>query len=169
MLYPATEERIWAFERCSYWIHHILILLVPLYLHQIYSGHQQQNNNNENETEENRQILQNPFNLSWFLHAYAVWMIGNGVFVHAISYLTMVNINVTLCPVNGVPGYGENYRIHNFYWVMIFFIISAVFYSAMTRFTSYLCLRISTWNANNTYTNINYRCQTTNRKAKKEE
>ena len=172
LIYPATEERIWTFEKYSYYIHHALLLLVPIYLCQIYSGKRQhQNNNNEEEyIQQNQQkILQNPFNLSWLLHAYGVWMIGN-IIIHWISYYSTANINVTLCPQIGVPSYGENYRLHNLYWSILFLLISAVLYSGITRFTSYLCMAFSRRNVkNSSFTNVNNRCQTTNNKIDKEE
>ena len=176
LLYPATDERIWTFEKTSYYLHHLLLLLVPIYLCQVYSGKlSQQNNNNNNDDEDGHssqkqhQILQNPFNLSWFLHAYGVWMIGNNI-VHWISYFTTANINITLCPQVGVPSYGENYRLHNLYWSMIFLIISAILYFGMTRLASYVCTTFSRRNVNNSnFTNVNNRCQRTNTKIDKEE
>ena len=38
MLLPATEARVWTFESKSYYIHHTLLLLIPIYLSQTF-GH----------------------------------------------------------------------------------------------------------------------------------
>ena len=176
LIYPATEARIWTFEKYSYYLHHILLLFTPIYLYQVYSGKRQQqyNNNKYNEeegpsTRKKYEILRNPFNMSWLLHAYGVWMIGN-VIIHWISYFTTANINVTLCPQVGVPSYGENYRLHSLYWHMLFHIISAVLYSALTRFASYVYKYVEILDVNNANsTNVNNNCQTSHNKVAKEE
>ena len=171
VLYPATEERLWTFEKYSYYIHHVLLLLIPIYLHQVYSGkpqHQNINNNND-KIERIPQILRNPFDLSWFLHVYGVWLIGT-IPIHWISFFTMANINVTLCPVDGVPGYGDNYRLHILWFLIFCFLMSAIFYTGMTRFTFYVTRMISEWNANRTTNmNANIHCHATNKKVEKEE
>ena len=81
----------------------------------------------------------------------------------------MANINVTLCPAVGVLGYGENYRIHNFYLTFIYLLFSVILYYALTKFATYLYLMISKSNAKNASTTMNSRCQTRNMKMKKEE
>ena len=104
------------------------------------------NNNNETKhiTPQERQILQNPFNMDWFLYAYGIWLAGT-VIIHWISYYTMANINVSLCPADGVPGYGENYRLHSMYWLMIFQVLSAVIYFGLTKMVSYLSFTVPRW------------------------
>ena len=152
MIYPATEERIWTFEKHSYYIHHALLLLVPIYLHHVYTPKRNNrdtvnNNENNNLRLPKRQILQNPFNLAWLLYAYGIWLVG-AVIIHWISYYTMANINVSLCPADGVPGYGDNYRLHSFYWLMIFQILSAVIYFGLIQTLSYLSTTIRKWSFN---------------------
>merc|ERR1712218_56006 len=120
-------------------------------------------------TRKKYEILRNPFNMSWLLHAYGEWMIGN-VILHWISYFTTANINVTLCPQLGVPSYGENYRLHGLYWNMLFFIISAVLYYALTRLASYVYKTVEQFDVNNAEsTNVNNNCPTSNNKVEKEE
>ena len=149
-LYPATEERVWTFEKYSYYIHHVLLLAVPIYLYNVYSPKQRNkdimDNNNEtkNITPQERQILQNPFDMGWLLYAYGIWLAGT-VIIHWISYYTMANINVSLCPADGVPGYGENYRLHSMYWLMIFQVLSAVIYFGLTKMVSYLSSTVPKW------------------------
>ena len=128
-------------------MHHILLLVSPLYLHQVYSGHEQNNNNQQAGHNNHRQILRNPFNLSWLFHAYGVWILGHLLIIQPISYLTSVNINVTLCPQRGVPGYGENYRLHSLYWNVLFMTLSAVIYAVMTRAVSLILSMLKEWNA----------------------
>ena len=147
-LYPATEERIWTFEKYSYYIHHVLLLLVPIYLHRVYSDEWSKpdnvNNNNEHKSGflPKRQILQNPLSLDWFLYAYGIY-IGATVIIHWISYYTMANINVSLCPQDGIPGNGENYRLHSLYWLMVFQLLSAVIYFGLTKLVSNLSIVLS--------------------------
>ena len=171
ILYPATEARLWTFEAYSYYVHHVFLLLIPIYLHHAYSE-KPRGNNNDNHGDnkmKNIPILQNPFNLSWLLHSYGVWMFCT-VFIHWISYYTMANINVSLCPQDGVPGYGDNYRVHSFYHLLIFHLLSALIYAGMIRFSQYLSHMVSGWNTINTkYTSINRHCETTRRKIEKEE
>ena len=171
ILYPATEARLWTFEVYSYYIHHVFLLLIPIYLHHAYSD-KPRGNDNDNHGDnkiKNIPILQNPFNLSWLLHSYGVWMFCT-VFIHWISYYTMANINVSLCPQDGVPGYGDNYRVHSFYHLLFFHLLSASIYAGMIRFSQYLSHMISGWNKTNTkYTSINGHCETTRRRIDKEE
>ena len=153
LLYPATEERIWTFERYSYYIHHVLLLTVPIYLHQVYSEKEQSQNitkNNEKNklgSPKQRQALQPPFSLDWFLYAYGIWLSGT-VIVHWISYYTMANINISLCPADGVPGYGENYRLHCLYWLIVIQLTSAVIYAGVIKLVSYLSIFVPKWSSN---------------------
>ena len=116
MLFPTTDPLILPFEVETYWIQHILIILVPLYFLMIDDGHGYRPHR--------------PLDLKWYLRSFLLWSFWHFVVMMWTGYWTLANVGSMLCPATSDPFSGPNYRMagigHQSVAVFIFGTIAAL-------------------------------------------
>lgn len=92
---PVTNTLFLPGEIFTYWWEHILLLIIPIYL--FFEG----------------RLTPEPLqDLSYTLKAYGCFGIFNFLFLHPLSYVTLANLDLILCPGITDPFRGPNYRMH---------------------------------------------------------
>ena len=116
MLFPTTEPLVLPFEVEIYWIQHILIVLVPLYLLTIHDGH--------------GYLAHRPLDLFWYLKSFFLWSLWHWVIMMWIGYFTLANVGSMLCAATSDPFSGPNYRLfgigHQSFAIAVFGTCSAI-------------------------------------------
>ncbi|KAK6632459.1 hypothetical protein RUM44_007501 [Polyplax serrata] len=94
-LFPETSNRRLPFEKWIYWIQHILLIVVPIYLLRqggIYN-------------------VEPIRDMSWITFSYGLNMLYHYVFLQILAIPTEVNLNHMLCPAEKDPFSGPYYRV----------------------------------------------------------
>ena len=102
-IFPVTNTLALPGEVFTFWLEHLLLLLIPIYL-----------------LLEKFLYVQNMFDFSYTLRFYAYYYIYNLLILQPICLVSMVNINNVLCPAIKDPFAGKYYRLHTL-WHQLFF------------------------------------------------
>jgi len=114
-LFPVYDTYRLPFEIEMYWIQHIAILAVPLYLQTVPD------------------FSQHPTRVkkSYVLVSYGTFLFYHILFLQPIALLTGVNISTVLCPAPTDPFYGHNYLLHAVWHQGVVIFLSHAVYSAI--------------------------------------
>lgn len=92
---PVTNTLFLPGEVFTYWWEHILLLAIPVYL--LVEG----------------QLRAEPLlDITYTLKAYGYFGLFNFALLHPLSYVTLANLDLILCPGISDPFSGPNYRMH---------------------------------------------------------
>ena len=94
-VFPVTNTLFLPGEVFTFWLEHILLVVIPLYL--LY---------------ENLLVPEPLGDFSYALSLYGYYYIYNLVIIQPITLLTNANVNNLLCPAITDPFAGPNYRLH---------------------------------------------------------
>lgn len=101
-IFPVTNTLFLPGEVLTFWLEHILLLLIPLYL--LY---------------ENILQTESLTCYKFILKFYACYYIYNLVLVQPLSFITQANINNLLCPAISDPFAGVYYRLHTLWHQLV--------------------------------------------------
>ncbi|XP_055854309.1 transmembrane protein 164 [Episyrphus balteatus] len=93
-LFPEVESRTYAFEKCTYWIQHALLYLIPVYM--LRSG--------AYKAEKLKDFY-------WVAIGVSIMFLYHFNFLTYISVLSGVNLSHMMCAAIADPFQGNNYRI----------------------------------------------------------
>lgn len=113
VIFPVTNTLFLPGEVATYWIEHILLLTIPIFLIRHYS------------VPVNR--VGELFN--WTLMSYGIWGMFNIVFLQPLSMLTLGNLNATLCPAITDPFRGPHYRKYAMVHQFVATAVSGIFWT----------------------------------------
>lgn len=107
ILFPVLNTRHLPFEVASYYIHHALLLVTPLYLQRLGGIYN----------------MDSLTNWHWCVMTVGVMKVYHFLVLQPISYATHVNLNSMMCPAVSDPFRGPYYRIAaSFHQVAFFFV-----------------------------------------------
>lgn len=116
ILFPVTECLHMPFEKETYWIQHVLLLVVPFYL---LLGDKTHN-----------YVAYKPFDMIWLLRAYLAWAAWHWIVLQGVGYLTLANVGSMLCAAPSDPFHGPYYRlfgvVHQFLAIAVFGTLAAI-------------------------------------------
>lgn len=102
-IFPVTNTLFLPGEVVTYWIEHVLLLTIPIYLLSHYSV----------PIKSFRELV------NWSLIAYGVWGLYHYIFLQPLALLTLGNLNSVLCPAITDPFRGPYYRLHGLWHQLI--------------------------------------------------
>lgn len=111
-IFPVTNTLFLPGEVATYWIEHVLLLVIPIYLLRHYSV----------PTKSLRELM------NWSFIAYGVWGLYHYVFLQPLALLTLGNLNSVLCPAITDPFRGPYYRLHGMWHQLIATAVSGGFW-----------------------------------------
>lgn len=120
--FPVTATRLFPFEVELYYIQHILILTVPIFLLTSHGGYS----------------LEPVGSFRWTISSIAAFRIYHHFVLQPVSLLTWVNLNGVLCPFQFDPFIGRYYRLWAHVHQTLFMIIHHKLFSVVAR----TCLQI---------------------------
>jgi len=112
VIFPVTNTLFLPGEVATYWIEHILLLTIPIFLIKHYSV----------PMKSFRELM------NWTLLSYGIWGMYNFVFLQPLAILTLGNLNSVLCPAITDPFRGPHYRLYALVHQFIATIVSGVFW-----------------------------------------
>jgi len=112
VIFPVTNTLFLPGEVATYWIEHILLLTIPIFLIKHYSV----------PTKSFRELF------NWSLMSYGIWGMYNFVFLQPLAMITLGNLNSVLCPAITDPFRGPHYRLYALVHQFIATIVSGVFW-----------------------------------------
>ncbi|CAF2931168.1 unnamed protein product [Rotaria sp. Silwood2] len=115
--FPVTSTRLFPFEVELYYIQHILILVVPVFLLSSHGGYS----------------LEPVGSFRWTILAIATFRFYHYFVLQPISLLTWVNLNGVLCPFQFDPFIGRYYRLWAHIHQTLFMIIHHKLFSVVAR------------------------------------
>lgn len=133
--FPQTETRRWHFQLLSFYCHHSLILLVPIYL-----------SLNLHRDRRNAGSLVEPGG-SWcpfidrkaLAAACGTWA-AYVACVHPIAYVSLVNLDSVLCPMPGLGVTGPFYHFHLILVCFAYIVASGLLYQCLVRLATFVAV-----------------------------
>jgi len=95
LVFPVTDSLLLPFEKEIYWIQHIIIIVIPIYLVTFDTGY----------------TAHRVFQIDRFLQAFLAWSVWHWIVMQWISYLTLANVGSMLCAAASDPFTGPDYRL----------------------------------------------------------
>jgi len=112
VIFPVTNTLFLAGEVATYWVEHVLLLTIPIFLLKHYSV-----------PGKGLGELMN-----WSLMSYGIWGIYNFIFLQPLAMVTLGNLNSVLCPAITDPFRGPHYRVYALGHQLVATIVSGVFW-----------------------------------------
>ncbi|CAF1570632.1 unnamed protein product, partial [Didymodactylos carnosus] len=115
--FPLTATRFFPFEVEIYYIQHILILIVPIFLLTSHGGYS----------------LEPMKSFRWTILAITAFRVYHFLVLQPVSLVTSVNLNGVLCPLEFDPFYSQYYRFWANIHQSVFMILHHKLYSLIAR------------------------------------
>ena len=101
-IFPVTNTLFLPGEVFTFWLEHILLLVIPLFL-----------------LHENQLKTESLSDFSYALSLYGYYYIYNLIIVQPITLFTKANVNNLLCPAITDPFAGPDYRLHTLWHQLV--------------------------------------------------
>lgn len=112
VIFPVTNTLFLPGEVATYWVEHILLLTIPIFLLTQYSV----------PIKSFRELM------NWSLLSYGIWGLYHYLFLQPLALLTLGNLNSVLCPAITDPFRGPHYRLHGLWHQFVATIVSGGFW-----------------------------------------
>merc|ERR1712241_470367 len=120
-IFPVTNTLFLPGEVFTFWLEHILLVVIPLYL--LY---------------ENLLVPEPLGDFSYALSLYGYYYIYNLVISQPITLLTKANVNNLLCPAITDPFAGPNYRLHTLWHQLICAMVAGKLFACIGKAITFL-------------------------------